>query len=628
MIATTQLAARLVRRHRDLYVGVMVMIALTMIIGGAEVSLASAFSHPQQVHMPEVSADKAPTIMVQARSVLWLMAFLAVGICGFILVSTITQVVSYRQREFAMMRLAGASRRHLGWLVFLECLIVSFVTGIPAILLGAALAPVFLRGLQAIDFFGPNLSVDVGISAGPLFTLLVTMTLLAGFAGRSALRRIPDRELAGAHDNTVSTMSWWSMTLRLIMGVGGIVAIALLNPQALGSYGMLALPFLAVIPAVALAPLLVPAGAWLVGHLVGLVAPGSGLLAAKRSSKDRLRYARLATPAIVAVGMVGGFMVANVPDEQLQAANFRAAVQSQTVAQVTGISQTDRAAQAWTEHHGKVARMGIVNRSKGTGEFESFMFADLPRLDALTSLHVVSGDATAVHGSDVAADAASHRVGDTIPMTDTRGHRFNAHVVATYTDPLYQAPILDWRQTGKFVREPGKMQTTMYLDGLDASTAQRIAASTGTHVTTYSKAQWIDQAIATRKANSYRSNVGIFGTVYLMCLISVVQMAVSGSMARHREFHVLRSLGVGLQRLLNVVGTETIIVQLAAGVLIGLSITALGTEFATTNGTSAGSAVAEVVPLSLTAFMVIAMLALIAQLTSVWAISHRSENRQ
>lgn len=43
MIATTQLAARLVRRHRDLYVGVMVMIALTMIIGGAEVSLASAF---------------------------------------------------------------------------------------------------------------------------------------------------------------------------------------------------------------------------------------------------------------------------------------------------------------------------------------------------------------------------------------------------------------------------------------------------------------------------------------------------------------------------------------------------------------------------------------------------------
>lgn len=31
MIATTQLAARLVRRHRDLYVGVMVMIALTML---------------------------------------------------------------------------------------------------------------------------------------------------------------------------------------------------------------------------------------------------------------------------------------------------------------------------------------------------------------------------------------------------------------------------------------------------------------------------------------------------------------------------------------------------------------------------------------------------------------------
>lgn len=108
-----------------------------------------------------------------------------------------------------------------------------------------------------------------------------------------------------------------------------------------------------------------------------------------------------------------------------------------------------------------------------------------------------------------------------------------------------------------------------------------------------------------------------------MCLISVAQMAVSGSMARRHEFHVLRSLGVGLHRLLNVVGTETIIVQLVAGVLIGLSITALGIEFATTNGTSAGSAVAEVAPLSLTAFVVIAMLALIAQLISAWTISRR-----
>ena len=48
MIATTQLATRLVRRHRDLYAGVIVTVVLTMLIGGAEVTLASDFSDPSR----------------------------------------------------------------------------------------------------------------------------------------------------------------------------------------------------------------------------------------------------------------------------------------------------------------------------------------------------------------------------------------------------------------------------------------------------------------------------------------------------------------------------------------------------------------------------------------------------
>ena len=141
-----------------------------------------------------------------------------------------------------------------------------------------------------------------------------------------------------------------------------------------------------------------------------------------------------------------------------------------------------------------------------------------------------------------------------------------------------------------------------------------------------SKEQWVSNAIAERKANSYQGNVGIFGTVYVMCLVSVIQMAVSGAMARHREFHVLHSLGIGMRRLLNVVGTETLIVQLAAGVLIALSITALGIEFATTNGTSAGSALAEVAPLSLETFGSIVLLTLIAQLGGAWVVGSRARN--
>ena len=621
MIAMIRLAWRLVRRHLDLYAGVIVTVVLTMLIGGAEVTLASDFSDPSRVNVPGVSADELAVQLDNVSWILWFIAILAVTICGFMLISIVTQVVSYRQRELAMMRLAGATRRRLGWLMFLECFFVSLVAGVPSVIVGALLAPAFLRGLQAIKFFGPNVSVRTGVSVRPLLILLVVMALLAGLAGRRALRRIPDRELVDSHDNTVSSMSKWSVTLRLVIGVGGILAIIFLDPQTLGAWGMLALPFLAIIPAIALAPLLVPAGAWLVGHLVGLVAPGSGLLAAKRSSKDRLRYARLATPVIVGVGMIGGFMVANVPDEQVQAANFRKAAQSQTVSEAIGLDQTDRAAQAWSRHGGKVARFAILPRLD-----DSCSFADVKTMEKLTGLKIISGDASKVHGTDVTAPAKDYNVGDTMDVTDAQGHKLTAHVVATYTHPFLETPIMSWDQVGRFAKEPDKLHTTTYLDSLDASAAEQVASSSGASVTPMSKEQWVSNAIAERKANSYQGNVGIFGTVYVMCLVSVIQMAVSGAMARHREFHVLHSLGIGMRRLLNVVGTETLIVQLAAGVLIALSITALGIEFATTNGTSAGSALAEVAPLSLETFGSIVLLTLIAQLGGAWVVGSRARN--
>ena len=135
MIATTQLATRLVRCHRDLYAGVIVTVVLTMLIGGAEVTLASDFSDPSRVNVPGVSADELAVQLDNVSWILWFIAILAVTICGFMLISIVTQVVSYRQRELAMMRLAGATRRRLGWLMFLECFFVSLVAGVPSAIL-------------------------------------------------------------------------------------------------------------------------------------------------------------------------------------------------------------------------------------------------------------------------------------------------------------------------------------------------------------------------------------------------------------------------------------------------------------------------------------------------------------
>ncbi|MCI1747628.1 MAG: ABC transporter permease [Acidipropionibacterium sp.] len=480
--------------------------------------------------------------------------------------------------------------------------------------MGALLAPWLLDGLKAVGFFGPGVAVRVGFQPMSLLAVVVSMVLVAALAGRSASRQITRQGLTGVSSETVARMSWWSVAGRAVVGVGGVIVIALLDPQTVGNYGMLALPFLAVVPAVALAPLLVPAGAWVIGRLVGWFAPGPGLLAARRSSKDRVRFARLATPVLVAVGTLGGFMVANVPDEQVQAASFTGYVQAQTVLTTVGAADADRVVEAVSG--GPLARVASVNRVNGSA-ISSLTFSDAADMGAVTSQKTTSGDVAKVGGGNVAVSTGEGVVGDTITVPDVNGRPVVLRVVATVNDPLYDGGIfLGWDQIDRFAREPGKLDVTIYAKGVTASAAQREVRTAGVEAQVYDRDAYVGRLIDNRKAGSMSGNVGIFGTVYLMCLVSVVQMAVSGGMSRRREFGILRSLGVGAHGIVRTVATECVIIHVIAGVLIGISVGALAQEFATANGTSTLSAIRQVVPLTAAAFIVVTLLALLAHTAS------------
>lgn len=99
-----------------------------------------------------------------------------------------------------------------------------------------------------------------------------------------------------------------------------------------------------------------------------------------------------------------------------------------------------------------------------------------------------------------------------------------------------------------------------------------------------------------------------------MSMISLVQSAISGSLARRREFKVLRSLGVGRAGILQTVGSEAVIVQVVGGVLIAAVLVTLGLRFASINGTSAVAAIWSVSPQTGIAFAVVALVAIAAQL--------------
>lgn len=617
MIEMTGLSLRLLRRHLALYAGCMVTLGATTILASAQAALVAGLSRPEDVCVPGLSPDEVVSQLAALRGLLSVLSGLAIVISGFLMWSAVKQVVSFRQQELALMRLAGASRWRLARMVFLECLVMGFVVAFPASFVGAALARPLFAGLQAIGFFGRGVQVRFGFAVGAalLITLIAAMT--AATAGFLAARSATRGDLMTAISPVLVRMSRVQIAWRLAFALVGFAGILLLNTESLGPNLVLALPFLAVVPLFAIAPLLVPPGAWLIGRCVGIIAPGAGVLAAQRASKDRVRYARMATPVIVSVGVLGGFLVANAPDAQLRAETYNARVAASVVVQVKGAESADQITAALRPDSESVAPLASAKRSV-SGETRVLYFTDAASFARLLTQDVAEGDAAAVTNFDVASSISGAELGDALTVLDSDGRPVTLHVAAVIDDPLFEGIFVDWTELKHFVPDTSTLAVQVFANPITQSAATAAIQSADIQATVTDRSGYIQQLEDDRQANTYRSNIGIFGTVYLMSVISLIQSAVSGALARRREFRVLRSLGIGRGGVLATVATEVLIVQVVAGILIAVVLIALGLRFAAINSTSAIAAILSVTPVTAIAYGSVAVIALVAYLLGAW----------
>lgn len=615
MIDLMRLSFRLLRRHLALYAGCMATLAATTVIASAQAGLIEALSHPDRVRIPDLSPAEVASQLVAFRGLLSVLTGLVVVTSGFLMWSAVKQVVSFRQRELALMRLAGASRWRLAQMVGLESVAIGIIVALPAMAVGVLLARPLFAGLQAIGFFGRGVEVQFGFAgmAGLLIVGLVALT--AGLAGLFAARSATRGELVSAIHPLAARMSRRQVLLRVTVAACGLGGIALLDADILGPNLVLALPLFAVVPLFALAPLLIPAGAWLVGRVVGIVAAGPGLLAAQRASKDRVRFAQLATPVIVAVGVLGGFLVANAPDEQIRTEAYRARLAATAIASVVGIQDADGAAEALLPQSVSVARLASLKREV-SGTTQQVYFTDAASFSQLLTQSITSGEAEDIAGAKVASSISGARLGDSLSLLDSQGTPVTLTVAAVIDDSLFEGVFIDWAEAARFVPDASTLPVQVFANPATQPAAQAALEAAGIQATVIDRDGYIQYLEETRKANTYRSNVGIFGTVYLMSVISLVQAAVSGNLARRREFKVLSSLGISRGGLLQTVGTETIIVQLVAGVLIGTVLVALGLRFASANNASAAAAIWSVAPPTALAYAAAVSVAMGAQLIS------------
>lgn len=626
MMGTARLSVRLLRRHLSLYAGCMVTIGASAVIASTEAMLVETFSRPGSVTVSGLSADEVALQMAAVRGLFTIFASLVIVIGGFLVWSAVKQVVSFRQRELALMRLAGASRGQLARAVSLECLVLAFLVALPCAVLGELLAPALFSGLQRIGFlgasvtaqFGPSVIVAIGVPA----VLAVTSAIAGGLAALAATRG----DLLSAVNPIPRSLSRVQIVVRVLIAAAGAVGIATLDPIGLGANIILVLPLLVVVPLVAIAPLFVPAGAWIIGQVIGVAAPGPGVLAAERAGKDRVRFARLATPAIIAVGVLGGFLVANAPDEQATSADYERRLAASAVAFTTGTANADETAAALRKAGAKnVARKAQTHQQTTTNTPEVVHFADPDAFATLLSQHVTAGSLAKVKGRNIASSGGAE-LGDKVTIHDASGKAITLTVVALINDDLWEGIWINWTELPTIVENPAALSTTVFADSITQPQAAAAVAKAGVAATVTDRAGFIQAMREARAANTYRSNIGIFGTIYLMCLISLFQSAVSGAVARRREFRVLGSLGVGRGGILQTVSTESVIIQAVAGALLTVVLVAIASRFAFLNGTSAVDALAAVTPQTGIAFASVAIAALLAQLMGTEiALSRRTD---
>lgn len=145
----TVLSVRLVRQHLTLYLGCLATIVATAALTSAEAGLVHGFSDITRVHVAGFSTEEVATQLPGIRSILTLLAGLAIAISGVLMITAIRQVIASRQEELAMMRLTGASRGLLARMIASESFILGLLAGLPGALISTALTYPLFRGMQS-----------------------------------------------------------------------------------------------------------------------------------------------------------------------------------------------------------------------------------------------------------------------------------------------------------------------------------------------------------------------------------------------------------------------------------------------------------------------------------------------
>ncbi len=514
-------------------------------------------------------------------------AFVAVFIVG----STFAFTVAQRRRDFALLRLIGASRRQVRRLLFGEAVVLGALGTTLGVFLGTAVAHYEERMLVDLDFVPPGFEVEwrpwiIAVSAGVGIGVAIFGSLGAAHrAGR--VRPMAALSEVGVADK-VMTLPRWLIGLTALSGAIAMIIVA----SAVGGEGALALSIsvclVLVIALSALAPVIVPVVAGVIGLVSRIVLPRSRLGELIRSNlrSGVRRSSSTAAPIMMLIGLTVGLsgamdvMGAGSQAETIQTLDGDLVVTApeaigDELAAIPGVDVVSEEVPVV---------VGVQDDPSGS---QSFVAAMALAIDPETyvqthRVHDVDGDLQALHSDTVAlsrslAGELQVGLGDTAMLRINgveRGLRVAATLPASLVTPEILLPL---DLTPPSESEHRYIVQVMSPDVADIVVAIAAASPTA-EVSTMT--EWIGGYTDAQERMSRHIIVALVGLAALYTAIAMANAVVIAAADRREEFAIARLTGLSraqvvrtaLWESLTVVAVGTVLGGLAAGgTVLGVS---------------------------------------------------------
>lgn len=583
---------QLLRHNVSLYLGAAVMLLVAMVVTSIELLFHRALGEGQGILWEVYSADEQRALMQQMaglRVLLTVACILAVGVATALVHVGLANALSRRSHEFATMRLLGASPGQVRRMVMVETMLLAAWVGVAGLVLGQLLAQPFFVFIRSLGVFG---ALQARIGWYPDLWLMS----LTGFVAVTAAStwwsaRTLTRDLPDPRPRQVVPIP--PTRRRLVVAVtviaatlGCILAVRPGAPGVLSTLFSLA-PLLVVLPLTALAPFLVPTVARVVALIISPVLPGPGRLLARRAARDAYRFSGAVMPILVVCGLVGGFHIGNVPHERLLAAEQQQVLRADLVVDVPDIATADEVVSRLARQSGVEAMMrwASSNRPVIDGRKSPVVFhaADRETLPAVLDLPGVVGDAAHLTAEQVLAIDDPAAPGTSLRVQGVAGEYRMFTVEATAGSERYGGIVVDWSLAGWLGGLHGPVRVFVVAPGARGTVEAVLhpLADRGVVVTT--REEHIHQGIVDRRHSAAVGNAALFGTTFLLGLVTLAQGAAASTTQRGTEFRLLRTLGVSRGGIVGLVMVETVTLLLSASLLIAVALAFIGWRYFAVN---------------------------------------------